>query len=202
MSTRDASLARRLFPAVALTGVGFVVVNSLDHPLGVTNSAALGSDGSIVPNTVPLPGTSAPVTTLAPVTENTQPVTGQSSQNTTPATTPATATPQTTVPSTATPQKTSACPTTSQQGAAKSITHRRTYGTLQVTAKLDANGKLCDVSVNYNVYDGKSQMYAQRALPMLIKRAVNANSAHINGVSGATATSNAFINSLQSAINR
>jgi len=87
MSRHEPSLARRIAPAVALTGAGFALVQALDHvaPIGVAASTALGEQtqvttadsmptpvdtsvsGQAVATTVP----PTPVTGASPVAPNT-----------------------------------------------------------------------------------------------------------------------------------
>lgn len=69
---------------------------------------------------------------------------------------------------------------------------------LQVTATA---GKISDIQIlQYPNGDRKSQQINQRALPTLIQEAVTANSANIDGVSGASYSSAGFSQALQSAI--
>jgi uncharacterized protein with FMN-binding domain len=63
--------------------------------------------------------------------------------------------------------------------------------------------KITDVSVvRADVYDSHSQEIDQYALPELRSQALSAQSASIDGVSGASYTSAAYEQSLQSAIDK
>lgn len=76
------------------------------------------------------------------------------------------------------------------------------YGNVQVkvTAK---NGKITDVqAVELPNGDGRSQMISQQVESMLRDQALQAQSAKINGVSGATFTSYGYATSLQSALDK
>ncbi|MBI4934212.1 MAG: FMN-binding protein [Actinobacteria bacterium] len=74
------------------------------------------------------------------------------------------------------------------------------WGTVQVQA-VYSGGQLVDVQIlSYPDGDNKSVRINQRALPTLISEAITAQSADINGVSGATYTYNSYVASLQSAI--
>jgi len=75
------------------------------------------------------------------------------------------------------------------------------FGTIAVTAWVD-NGKVCKVSTNYQAYDGRSDMIDQQVVPILDQAAVQAGSANISMISGATYTSQAYAQSLQSAIDK
>ncbi|WP_329528347.1 FMN-binding protein [Streptomyces sp. NBC_01462] len=76
------------------------------------------------------------------------------------------------------------------------------YGTVQVAATLQA-GKITAVKVlqapNQN---GRDQQIAAYALPRLTQEAIGAQSAHIDSVSGASYTSQGYIQSLQSALDQ
>ena len=81
MSRHEPSLARRIAPAVALTGVGFALVNALDHvapmdagasPLGAEQALPANGDAAVTPVDSTVPGQA--VTTTVPPT----PVTGAS----------------------------------------------------------------------------------------------------------------------------
>lgn len=78
----------------------------------------------------------------------------------------------------------------------------RNYGNVKVkvTVKNGKITKITNVSLPQN--DGRSMMISQEAGPMLIEQALSAQSANINGVSGATFTSMAFAQSLQSALDK
>jgi uncharacterized protein with FMN-binding domain len=80
------------------------------------------------------------------------------------------------------------------------ITWRRDYGVVQVAAKFNSDGTLCSATAQYQTYDTRSDRYESYAIPILNKQAANAGSANIQGVSGATAISDAYKKSLQSAI--
>jgi uncharacterized protein with FMN-binding domain len=65
------------------------------------------------------------------------------------------------------------------------------------------NGKITKVAtVNMPGNDGRSQWISSQAGPMLVQQALSAQSANVNGVSGATFTSMAFAQSLQSALDQ
>ncbi|MEY4165228.1 MAG: hypothetical protein RL419_1070 [Actinomycetota bacterium] len=225
MSRHEPSLARRIAPAVALTGVGFALVNALDHvapmdagasPLGADQALPANGDAAVtsVDSTVPgqavtttVPPT--PVTGASPVAPNTPRVTNapqattaqQQTQETVPAQSvapQATAAPQTTaVPAQA---ATNDCGAIVKTGSTQSIEWRRYYGTIAVTAKFTSSKVLCDATADWQANDSKSQNINSYAVPYLNQQAVSSKSANIQGVSGATAVSVAYSRSLQSAI--
>lgn len=74
------------------------------------------------------------------------------------------------------------------------------YGNLQVQATI-ANGKLTNVQFPQWPNDrSRSVRINQQALPWLAQEAIQAQSANVNVISGATDTSEAFSQSLQSAL--
>ena len=194
MSQRQPSLARRAFPAIALTAVGVGMVQTLDRsslPIGGVSAASVNAaDGTLAPTdtaatTLPASGSASaaggvPTATVAPSATTVAPA-------------------ATSAPVTAAPTA-SDCGALTGTGAPGDITERRNYGTVTVTAKFTADGTLCSASATYNVYDQKSVRYEEYSIPILNKQAEAAHSANIQGISGATAVSDGYRTSLQSAI--
>ena len=76
------------------------------------------------------------------------------------------------------------------------------WGPVQVQLAV-ASGKITDVSVvQYPNGNGRDQEINSQALPVLIQETESAQSADIDMVSGATVTSNGYLESLQSAIDK
>jgi uncharacterized protein with FMN-binding domain len=74
------------------------------------------------------------------------------------------------------------------------------YGTVQVQVTV-AGGKIADVTfLNYPQDRGTSRSINSYAMPQLTQEAIQAQSANVNGVSGASDTSAAFRQSLSSAL--
>lgn len=74
------------------------------------------------------------------------------------------------------------------------------YGPVQVAIDVQA-GKITDVkALQYPVDRPRSQFINAQAIPLLRREVLQAQSANINLISGATFTSNAFAASLQAAI--
>jgi len=203
MSHRKPSIVRRVFPALALTTVGVGMVHALDRP------AIVGAQGNLTPladpgtTTVVPPVTNSPTVTVAPVVTNAPAATSA------PAATTGQTTPVTNAPAvTSAPVVTNApaapaandCGALTGNGSPITITWRRDYGVIQVTAKFMSDGTLCKATAQYQTYDSRSERYESYAIPILNKQASNAGSANIQGVSGATAVSDAYTKSLQSAI--
>ena len=93
--------------------------------------------------------------------------------------------------------------TTGKSGTATGAAYSAArYGYVQVKVTVK-NGKITKIAtVKMPSNDGRSQWISQQAGPMLTKQALAAQSANINGVSGATFTSNAYAQSLQSALDK
>lgn len=90
---------------------------------------------------------------------------------------------------------------TLQDGTYTSVASPNAYGEiqLQVTVK---GGKITTITTLQAPSHGRSASVNAQALPELTDRAIAAQSADIQFVSGATETSTAFVNSLQDAINQ
>jgi len=71
------------------------------------------------------------------------------------------------------------------------------FGSVQVEAVLDANGKVCAVQAVRTPTGGKSSRINQRAVPVLNSRALATGDASFDMVSGATITSEGYQASLQ-----
>jgi uncharacterized protein with FMN-binding domain len=76
------------------------------------------------------------------------------------------------------------------------------YGNVQVQVVI-SGGKITDVRfLDYPHDAGTSRMINGQAMPLLKQEVITAQSGNVNGVSGASATSQAFYNSLQSALSQ
>jgi major membrane immunogen (membrane-anchored lipoprotein) len=76
------------------------------------------------------------------------------------------------------------------------------WGPVQVRLTV-AGGKVTDVSVvEYPDNNGRDQEINARALPVLVQETLDAQSSKIDMVSGATVTSDGYVESLQSALDK
>ena len=76
------------------------------------------------------------------------------------------------------------------------------YGIVQVKAVVTGK-KITSVSfVQLTAFDGRSQQINANAAPTLLQQTLQAQSAHIDGVSGATYTSSGYRTSLQAALDQ
>ena len=96
-----------------------------------------------------------------------------------------------------------ASPTTSATtGTVTGSVAETRWGPVQVQITV-ANGSITDVAVvQYPDSNGKDQEINARALPILIQETLKAQSASIDMVSGATYTSEGYVQSLQSALDQ
>lgn len=111
-------------------------------------------------------------------------------------TTPVTTTPVTTTPATSTPATAGVAGTFT--GSAASTR----YGTVQVSITV-AGGSITDVTaLKLTDADRKSVQISSRAAPVLRQSVLAAQSAKVSVVSGATYTSDGYLQSLQSALDQ
>jgi uncharacterized protein with FMN-binding domain len=89
---------------------------------------------------------------------------------------------------------------TAQAGTVTGSSTDTRWGPVQVQITV-ANGEITDVTVvEYPTENGKDRQINARALPILVQETLDAQSADIDMVSGATVTSEGYIGSLQSAL--
>jgi uncharacterized protein with FMN-binding domain len=94
---------------------------------------------------------------------------------------------------------TTTAPGTGASGTASGDVTQYRFGALQVTATL-SGGRITNVTTQVQSRDPRSQQIDDASLPMLRQQVLSAQSSNIQGVSGATYTSQAFVSSLQSAL--
>ena len=113
-----------------------------------------------------------------------------------------------------TPSSTSTTATTTNQpsGASSSSAYKdgvykgsvanAYYGNVQVSVDIQ-NGKIASVNfLQYPNLDSTSVYIAQQVMPYLKQEAIKAQSAHVNLITGATFTSQAFVQSLTAALQK
>ncbi|MBK6441429.1 MAG: FMN-binding protein [Actinomycetales bacterium] len=91
--------------------------------------------------------------------------------------------------------------TSGATGTYTGTTQSDRFGTITVTVTL-ANGKISNVTYATTVRDNHSAQIEARAIPTLKAAVLAANSADVSTVSGATYTSNKYLSSLQSALDK
>ena len=89
---------------------------------------------------------------------------------------------------------------TTQRYTGDAVTTR--YGVVQVKVTVSGS-KITDVGfVQLTAFDGRSQQINSYAAPQLLKETLSAQSAHVDTISGATYTSDGYLQSLQSALDQ
>lgn len=88
-------------------------------------------------------------------------------------------------------------------GSVAEITERgRQYGQIQVKATVKGSTVIGVEITQLDLYDNRSQSIADYSVPQLEQQSIDAGSSQIDGVSGATYTSQAYATSLQSALDQ
>jgi len=163
---------------------GFYIAYERMSPSAALVLAPIGQSSTPVATSTPVP---APTLTPTPVTTPTQKTT------TTPASTP---TPVSAPPPTPKPVS------QYKDGTYTGSVADAYYGNVQVQAIVQS-GKLADVKfLDYPQTHQTSVYINSQAMPYLTQEAIQAQSANVNIVSGATFTSQAFIQSLASALSQ
>jgi uncharacterized protein with FMN-binding domain len=167
----------RAIPAAIITAAGLGALASFRSTTGLPTKSA---SAIVVPRTI-APAGAAPPTTRTPAT--------------TPVTSPGSV-PRSTTPATTTPA------TTAGPHTVTGDPFDNEYGTVQVQVTLSGN-RITDI-VAVQLPDGhrRSVEISQEAEPVLHQEALQAQSAQIDIVSGATFTSEGYAQSLQSALDR
>ena len=86
--------------------------------------------------------------------------------------------------------------------SAEGISVNFSYGVLNVEVTVSGT-RITNVSVpNLQTAEPTSQQISEQAIPMLRAEVLQAQSANVNGISGATFTSQAYVQSLHAALNK
>ena len=176
---------KRAVLVIGATVVGLVSVLSFHTSPAKLTPGALPAGTASRGTTATPAGASPPTTGPPPPTPTTAPA-GQGPTSTSP---PTTAAPTTTAP------------VTTRSATGPSVDY--SFGQISVAVTVSGT-KLTKVSVA-SLNDGgssRSQSIDQQSIPLLEQQAVQAQSANIQGVSGASYTSSGFQQSLQAALNQ
>ena len=185
----------------------FVGTSTIVGVVGVLSYTPPAPDmGAMALPSTPTP-TSQPSATATTTTDTAQPTPQQT-------TTPSKATAKTpsktqTSPATKAPAQTPAqttAPTPSQpagvSGTFDGSTSQTRYGPVQVRIVVQ-DGKITAASaLQYPTRDSRSMSISQQAVPWLVNQTLKAQSAQVDGVGGATYTTNGWISSLANAISK
>ena len=169
--------------------------------LNIAGGAAMGSTGTTT-TAAASSSTSTKAVATAAATKTSKPVATKKATAKATAAASATATPTATATHSATP---TAAATTAAASAGQGVTGTFTgpavfvnYGTVQVKITV-ANGKITD-AVAVQAPSGRNDRYTQMAVPILKQQTLKAQSANIQGASGASYTSYGWFKSLQGAL--
>jgi uncharacterized protein with FMN-binding domain len=180
---------KRVVLVIGATVVGLVAVLSFHTtPARLSLGAlAVGTPSRSTATTTPA-GASPPTTGPPPPTPTTAaPATGS--------------TPTTTSPPTTTPPTTTTAPATTRSATGPSVDYN--FGQVSVMVTVTGS-KITNVTIA-SLNDGgspRSQSIDQQSIPILEQQALQAQSANIQGVSGASYTSTGFQQSLQAALSQ
>jgi len=121
---------------------------------------------------------------------------------TTPTSSPGRTTPSSSRPTSSSPSSTTSTTSTQPGALASAVGTSEQYGYGVLSIKVTVRGKhIEDVTLaNLQAPEPYSQSLAQQAIPILRSEVLAAQSARVNTISGATYTSEAYLASLQSAL--
>jgi len=186
--------AKRVMLIAGGTIGGLGAVLSITPPqFGTTSSSGLGGTllggGSTTTTTTPAPATT---TTPAPTATTAAPAPAATATKKATTTTPA--------PSATTAAPAPAPAKAKPSGTFTGSTSQTRFGPVQVQITL-VNGKITAANaLQYPNNDFRSQQISQQAIPYLVQETLAANSADIQGVGGASYTSQGWYDSLVSAL--
>jgi len=196
-------LTKRFFLIAGGTVGGLGAVLSITPPqFGSTSGLSLGTGTSLSGGTTSLASGSTG-TTSTPASTPTPAATKKATTTTTTTTKKSTKTTTTTTTPKATPAATTAAPKPAGvSGTFTGASANTVYGPVQVQITV-SNGKITNaVALTYPTGSFRDQQINQQAIPYLIQETLAAQSANIQGVGGASYTSQGWVDSLQSALNK
>lgn len=179
---------KKLFLALffIVGSMGYIVIQrGLDEQASSSATTALQTSSDATPISEAFAKIQNVVQTVAPSSTTNQ--------------TPGTTKPKTTTP---TPVSTAPAPKKGQysEGTFTGSVASQPYGTVQV-AVVVSGGRITQVKLLRTPSGGGTTQYInEQALPMLVEEVISAQSGNIDGISGASLTSPAFIDSVNSAL--
>lgn len=185
-------LIRRFFLIAGGTIGGLGTVLSITPPqFGATTGLALGTGGSLAGGTTATPLASP---TPASTTKATSTPTKKPKKK------PTGGTKATTPPPASTPTPVSTPKPAGVSGTFTGANGNTQFGPVQAQITV-VNGKITNaIALTYPTGSFRDQQINQQAIPYLIQETLAAQSANIQGVGGASYTSQGWVNSLQSAL--
>ena len=196
-------LTKRFFLIAGGTVGGLGAVLSITPPqFGSTSGLSLGTGTSLSGGTTSLASGSTG-TTSTPASTPTPAATKKATTTTTTTTKKSTKTTTATTTPKATPAATTAAPKPAGvSGTFTGASANTVYGPVQVQITV-SNGKITNaVALTYPTGSFRDQQINQQAIPYLIQETLAAQSANIQGVDGASYTSQGWVDSLQSALSK
>jgi hypothetical protein len=175
-------------------GAAGALVMALDHPGAGASASGLAAQGTQTVDT--LAGDTNSVITDPAASDVTSTVPAAPQRTGSLGTSSATTAPETTVRTTVRAQTSSSSTCRTYRGPVED----NRFGSVQVQASVSRSGTICSVKVLQTPTGGRSDRINARAVPILNKQAMAAQSTNINGVSGATYTTIGYIDSLQAII--
>lgn len=115
---------------------------------------------------------------------------------------PSSSAPSSSAPSSSTPGASSPAAGATTASTATGASEQYGYGVLSVSVTVKSSRIVTVKVANLQTADSYSQVLAQDVVPMLRRQVLVAQTSRINGVSGATYTSEAYALSLQSALDK
>jgi uncharacterized protein with FMN-binding domain len=198
--------AKRLLLIAGGTVGGLGAVLSITPPqfgsaststLGSKSGSSLGGATSTTTTPAPTQGQAAPAPTdtaaAAPAPSATKKSTKKSTKSTTTATTPA-------APAKTTPAAPAAPVKAKPSGTFTGDTQQTRFGPVQVQITISSGKITAAKALQYPNNDFRSQQISQQAIPYLVQETLAAQSADIQGVGGASYTSQGWYDSLVSAL--
>ncbi len=195
-------LTKRFFLIAGGTVGGLGAVLSITPPqFGSTTGLSLGTGTSLSGGTTSTPAaTPTPATTKKATTTKTPAPTTTKKATTTKTPAPTTTKKATTSTPKSTPAPVSTPKPAGVSGTFSGATANTAYGPVQVQITV-VNGKITNATaLTYPISSFRDQQINQQAIPYLIQETLAAQSANIQGVGGASYTSQGWVNSLQSAL--
>ncbi len=179
--------------SMSLSGAGAIGAGATDAPAATTSATPTAV---ATKKATTKPAATKKATTKPAATKKATPAATQSAQATATPTATATATPTKTATPAAT--KTTVAPAKSSSGTFVGPAIFVNYGTVQVQITV-SNGKITDAKA-LQAPNGRSQRWTDMSVPTLRQQTLAAQSANIQGASGASYTSYGWYKSLQGAL--
>lgn len=181
-------IPKRALSALVTTVLGLTLLFSFKTPDQLAFTAT-ATGGAVAVGEPPTTGSTTTSTTVSPTATATPTSDAATAATPTPAATPA-------------PTATAATTGTYKDGTATGSVISTRFGDVQVEVTI-SGGQIADVTaLELPSRDGRSQRIASIAEPILREEALTAQSAQIDLLSGATYTSEAYAESLQSALDQ